>query len=685
MNKNIPRPRLAHWLRQGAWIGLFLLLAGCLPVEPPPASPTPAGGLPVSTEPATPAALLPSPTNAPSQVPTSTPVPEQILAVCLGSEPASLYPLAYIHPNGSITPGQPYPDALLILQAIFNGPYHSLSYDLQPVLLQAVPSLAGPDAEIHRVAVSLGDRVVDIYGTVVTLQVGTLIFPAGCAQESCAVEYPGPGENVEMDQLAVTFRIKPGISWSDGAPLTTADSVFAFQAALAAPPAEFPHLQGRLARTASYEALDSSAVRWVGLPGFRDPGYADQFWHPLPQHTLAGQALTTLHTLPQAARTPLGWGAYMVAEWAAGSHITLVRSPNDNQASPFFDRLVFRFTGTDPQQNLNALLQGECDVLAESTNPLAGSVLFRQAAASGQVVIVASPTTTWEHLTFGIQLADYENGWQPLDRPGFFDDPRTRQAIAYCLNRAGFASQYLGAAGEASNTYLASTHPLYAETAAAYPFNPEQGKALLEAAGWLDADSNPATPRVAAAGMARVPQGTPLELRYYIPQAGLRQAAAQFFAQNLQECGISVAVEALPDEVFYEVGAGGLVFGRQFDLAQFAWVNSQAPPCSLFTTRSTPGDDFSKYPYRWGGYNLSGYSSQAFDQACQAAESALPGQPEYEQFHIQAQEVFAADLPAIPLYWQIKWLVARPDLCGLSLNPTGWAWNWEKLALAPCP
>ena len=40
--------------------------------------------------------------------------------------------------------------------------------------------------------------------------------------------------------------------------------------------------------------------------------------------------------------------------------------------------------------------------------------------------------------------------------------------------------------------------PAFSANAQSYPFDPAAGGKLLDAAGWLDTDADPATPRLAA-------------------------------------------------------------------------------------------------------------------------------------------------------------------------------------------
>jgi peptide/nickel transport system substrate-binding protein len=200
---------------------------------------------------------------------------------------------------------------------------------------------------------------------------------------------------------------------------------------------------------------------------------------------------------------------------------------------------------------------------------------------------------------------------------------------------------------------------------------------LLDTAGWLDADGNPQTPRMSQ-GVPGVPDGTPLSLNYLTLGGGERQQAAQMIRDWLAQCGIQVNLQFGDRETIFAPGPEGQVFGRRFDLVQFAWPASQQPACSLYITSEIPGP-YPQFPKGWGGANDTGYNNPELDQTCQRARLSLPDFPEYAEAHQQAQAIFAEDLPVLPLYVHLTWAAMRPDLCGVDLKaPVESAlWNLE--------
>src|SRR5690606_14421154 len=104
---------------------------------------------------------------------------------------------------------------------------------------------------------------------------------------------------------------------------------------------------------------------------------------------------------------------------------------------------------------------------------------------------------------------------------------------------------------------------------------------------------------------------------------------------------------------WFAPGPSGAVFGRQFDLAQFAWLNRIQPDCGLYLTEHIPGPVDGGYN-GWQGVNVSGWSNEAYDAACRAALALLPGEPGYVEAHQEAMRVFARELPAMPLFTRMR-------------------------------
>lgn len=623
-----------------------LLLAACQSTTTPTVAPT---------------AFEPSPTPIP---PTPTPTPRE-LTICIGQEPQTLYRY-----------GSPARSMWTVLEAVYDGPIDTVGYRPQPVILSELPTLANGGARYQPVTVKSGDEVIDANGELITLQVGSQVLPAGCTTANCAVTYDGATE-VQMDQLMVDFKLLPGLQWSDGEPLNADDSLYSYEVAL--DPAT-PISRRLLDRTANYTMLDDLTTQWLGKPGFRSSAYSSFFFAPLPRHAWGDIPAAELLTSEASSRKPLGWGPYVVDEWVTGDHISLSKNPNYARAAeglPAFDRLNFRFMGETSDANLNTLLAGECDLVDETALLEDHPERLQELVSRELIQVFSGQGPEWEKMDFGIKLAAYDAGYNIFGdyRPDIFSDVRVRQAFAQCLDRAGFAQQLYQGLGSAADGFLPPDHPDFA-AGSTWAYDPQAGSALLEQAGWVDSDGDPATPRVAQ-GIVTVLPDTPLSVEYLTTDAPERMAAAQFLTESAKACGIELKPVAVASAELYAAGPEGKLFGRNFDLAQFSWQASGSSPCHLYTTEQIPGAE-----NHWLGVNVSGYSNPEFDAACAEVMNSTPEDGEvYSSAQAQVQQIFTRDLPSVPLYFRLRTVAARTDLCNfeLDLSARSELWNIEEL------
>ncbi|TES91716.1 MAG: hypothetical protein E3J88_02055 [Anaerolineales bacterium] len=602
-------------------------------------------------------------TPTPGPTPTPKPIPNP-LVVCLGEEPNTLYPY-----------GKPNKAARQVLQAIYDGPIDHRSYTFQSVILDELPTLGNGNALLQTVEVVPGQTVLDHTGKVTELDFGTFVRPSGCSSSDCAVAYDG--SQLIMDQIVVLFNLRPGLEWADGTPLTAADSVFAYN--LHAGPYSL-NSKFKVERTLSYEAVTSSQTLWTGIPGFIDQDYQDSFWLPAPQHLWGELSPEELLTAEISSKTPPGYGPFEVVSWEEGQ-ITLRKNANyfrSNEGLPLVDPLIFKFVGQDEAANLDLLLSGECDILDDSASQGMdlGDILNLQ--NEGHVFASWVNGNAWELINFGIQHQSYDDGYSmwAADRANFFGDERTRRAVAMCIDRETIVEEITIGLSDVMSTFIPPDHPLSNPDVSNYPFAPDAASSLLEEVGWLMRGDGIREAR----GVSDVLKGTLFSINYYHLDHPVSETIAQLAAQGLTECGIKVNLVSLPAEELYATGPEAIVFGRQFDLAQFSWQASDEPPCNLYLSEAIPGENLDTFPFSWGGWNLTGWGNDKYDSACMSARGSAPGAEGYLQSHYLAQEIFAEQLPIIPLFTYQNIVLARPDICGLEFDPTdGFSWNLENL------
>jgi peptide/nickel transport system substrate-binding protein len=470
------------------------------------------------------------------------------------------------------------------------------------------------------------------------------------------------GEPIRMQHMVVTFTLRSDVRWSDGERLRADDSVYGFEvAANAATPTD----KYLVERTADYRAVDERQVAWEGVPGYIDRHYFLNLWHPLPRHAWAELSAAELVTAEVSSRYPLGWGAFAIREWTPDA-LTLVRNPYYYRAPeglPHLDEVVFRFV-PDAESLGRHTASGTCDVI---THEATAAIDLDRLTTSPAVATIATQDRSWELLAFGISpAAEY-------DRPDFFEDVRVRQAIAQCLDRQAIADAAAIASERLLHSFVPPDHPAYAGDAlTTWPYDVEAGKLLLAEAGWYDEDGDGVRE---SHGIPGIVDGTPFEVTYKTTDDPLRLRTSALVRDQLIVCGLEVIHQTLPNGVLYAPGPDGELFGRKFDLAQFAWQATAEPLCDAFLSSQIPDEG------NWNKPNVVGFIDGAYDRACQEALGTLPGNPDYTSRQVEPQRIFSERLPVLPLFQHHKTTLARASVTGISPNVSQWSelWNLEEI------
>jgi peptide/nickel transport system substrate-binding protein len=408
-----------------------------------------------------------------------------------------------------------------------------------------------------------------------------------------------------------------------------------------------------------------------------DATYFLNFTAPKPEHVWGQYTAAELLEAEVSSRSPLGWGPYIIEEWATGEYISLTKNPNYFRADeglPKFDNLVYRIVGENSNANIAAILSGECDIVDQTSHLDDQSELLLELQAAGELVATFVTGTVWEHIDFNIAPLE---GSSDFALSGALADVRVRKAFLHCMDRQAVVDTVMFGQSIVLDTYIPPEHPLFNTEVMHYDFDIEAGIALLEEAGWMDEDGDG----------VREKDGQLLETALETTSATQRQQATQILADSMAQCGIKVNLNYYPASEWFADGPDGKLFGRRFDLGQFAWLTGVEPSCGLYLTENIPGpedelneDGTAKYPYGWGGQNETGWSNAEYDAVCNAAQQSLPGTPEYEENHLEAQRLFGENLPVAPLYLRLKLAAHRPDLCNFVMDPTNNSemWNIEE-------
>lgn len=446
--------------------------------------------------------------------------------------------------------------------------------------------------------------------------------------------------DVEEDGRVYVARLREGLRWDDGAPLTADDVAFTV-GLVQAPDHQGSQELADLWRGVEVEVVDERTVR------FRLPTPLASFPQHLglgllPRHVLDGVAAADLPLHP-FNRAPVGSGPYRVASFQP-DRLVLERSPTYPGPAPRLARLELRVYA-DRVAALRALLSGEADGLGG----LRPDEVRALRAAPGVVVYSIPERAKTAVLLFN------------LDTP-ILAEPAVRRAIAEAVDRDALIRDALDGQGEPARGPIPVQSWAFARAPALAEHDPSAAAARLEEAGWTPGPDG-----------VRAREGAPLVLRLATADTPERLAVARALVPQLAAVGVRLEVTAVPtDELFDDV-----LDPRQFELALIGqWTMGSDPDVYPQWHSSQIG--------RTGG-NYAGFRDADVDRWLEVGRQ----EPERElrrnaYLHFQAR--WSEAQPGVTLYHPVYSFAVARDVWGVTADPlpdSGWrlrsAVSWYRV------
>ena len=141
---------------------------------------------------------------------------------------------------------------------------------------------------------------------------------------------------------------------------------------------------------------------------------------------------------------------------------------------------------------------------------------------------------------------------------------------------------------------------------------------------------------------------------------------------------MQVSLESPATAEYYAEGPVGYLFGRRFDMGTFAWRANALPSCEYYLGSQIPTEEND-----WSGVNVTGFDYAPYNEQCTQAITTLPGSEEYIEAHMEAQRIFAEELPSLPLFLNLKLAGIRTNVRGFDMDPSEATemWNIEAFDL----
>jgi len=479
-------------------------------------------------------------------------------------------------------------------------------------------------------------------------------------------------KKIDDTHMDITIKLKKGLKWSDGSPLTSADVKFTVDAICnpdvgAASQLGYDHI-------ASQEIKDDQTLIWhfgpnktgtCGLSADLTSGIYSPY---------VGNFGTT-YVVPKAALSsiePKNWatsdyftkkpsptsGPYMVQDFTPGPAAIVTLIPNPNYVAgrsgakffghgPYLNKLTYKIYG-DKSSQIAGIKSGDTDLgldlIAKDLPSLQGWTGGKSVYANGL-------------LNEGIymNLGNNETGCKAVQyaatcgKPTVFaGDKLLRQAIQLASDLVGLNNQLVQGIGKPMNSFLPSTlAPYYDTSIPAFSRNVSKANQLLDQDGWTKAaDGSRSKNGVKLAWVLGTTSGNPQ-----------RAAEEEFLISNWKDIGATVTTKNWPAGQFFDsFSNGGINATGQYDMSLYA--NSFAPDPDSWASLALPTQIPSAA--NPSGNNWDRQNDPALTDLLTKGENTIDTNQRVS-FYNQAQKEWADYMGYFGLY-------ERPDVFGVGSN-----------------
>ena len=430
------------------------------------------------------------------------------------------------------------------------------------------------------------------------------------------------------DDLILTFRLRRDVKWHDGT-LTTAFDVEFTVDRIKQLGNSFPHASA-FADYDSAVAIDSFTVALYlkRHPGFMDPW---RFTSPMPKHILGDVPLAELQEHPFGTASPVGNGPFRFVKHVPGDRWVFEAAPDFPEAlggRPYLDRWIYRII-PEPTTMLTGLLSGELDVYLGIVPEQFGRV-----ASSPGVDVIVFPTRRYVFIN-----------WNERREP--FSDVRVRRALTLGIDRGRMIEAVRHGLGEVANSPVPPYHWAHDAELAPLGYDPEAARALLDAAGWRDADGDGVRER----------GDRQLSFELLTNTNPVREDILVIVQSDLAKIGIAVRPRVMEAQTMATVITGP---ERDFDAFVLGWG-----PQFLHDDRQFFSCTMLDNPFQWSGYcdrrvdEILGRLASLDDR-----NAALP-------LWYECQEIIQSDQPYTFLYFEVQPNGVRHRLHNVQMDIRG--------------
>jgi peptide/nickel transport system substrate-binding protein len=448
------------------------------------------------------------------------------------------------------------------------------------------------------------------------------------------------GWNVSLDGLVYTFWLRQDVLWQDGIGFSADDVLFTV-GLLQDPGYRGPADLAALWRTVRAEKVN----RWTVTFTLQEP-YSPFLEYTtmgiLPAHRLDGVTGARLTNL-SFNRQPVGIGRFKVAtdHWDDGRLLLTVNPLYWDESRPKLQEIEFRFY-PDYESVLAAFETGEIHSM--------GNLERADVVRADSVENVNLFTSSLPRYT--AVLLNLQNEALP-----FFQDRIVRQALLYGLNRPALIAEVLDGQGTVAHSPIAPGSWAYFSDVRQYDYDVDAAIEALDAAGWqLPARDGTVTGLVESEALregVRLRDGRELSFALLTIRNSAHEAFARSLSAYWAKLGIRATVQTVEaNELFESLGNG------EFAAALVDIDMHGDPDLYAFWSESAIRE----------GQNYAGWRHRQASELLEQARQ-LYNVDQRTTLYYHFQQIFADELPALPLFYHTYTYGVAGDVQNVSMGP----------------
>ena len=476
---------------------------------------------------------------------------------------------------------------------------------------------------------------------------------------------------VNEETNVVTIKIREGVKWSDGQPLTIEDLMLPY------------HIIGH----ADYTGVryDSDARNVVGMEEYHD-GKAESIsgikkvdettmtlelktispglysggdgilTYAEPAHVWGSIPVAELLESDAVRKNPLSLSAFVIDKVVAGESVQYKRNENYWKGAAKLDGVIVKVV---PSSSIaKALESGDYDMTLDL-----GSAKYNEIKDHKNIDILGRPELYYSYLGFKVGKWNTETSEVNTDLENSkMGNVNLRKAMGYALNIEEVNATFYEGLRERANAIVPPVFSSFHDASLeGYNYDPEKAEALLDEAGYKDVDGD---------GFRETPTGEKLEIKLATMSGDdIAEQITAYWLQNWQEVGLNVVLtdgRTIEFNSFYDrVQADD----PEIDIFMGAWgVGSNPSPSGVYSHNAE--------------FNFSRYTSATLQETLTNIDSEKSFDADYRanQFTAFEQEIFE-QAPVIPMMYRLELTAVNKRVKHYTIDYNDVDFDWNQVEL----